>query len=271
MKYLKIAWNELKINRKGLLIFSILMALFFFWFTSMFDPDLFGDMQDLISGYPEVIQRMIGGSVSLTIFTGFINVYLFSLSWFYFGIYFMMKISQDIPKEIEDKTIDIILSKPIKRWKFVIGKFLRHIVSAGLLTLLAAVGVFTGIFIFPNVNPNAVFFSELIVTFIWLFVFLVALISTGLFFSTFLTPRKSLGLTIGLIIFFYIIGTYSQSFGESLEFLKYLSIFNYFETSNLLVNQVWDNILINNLILIGYSIGLVVFSVIIFNKRDIPV
>ncbi len=271
MKFLRITWNDLRQNLKGFLIFSILMALFFLWFTTMFDPELFGDLEELVAGYPEAIQRMIGESISLTIFTGFINVYLFSLSWFYFGIYFMMKVSQDIPKEIDDKTIDIMLSKPIKRWKFVIGKFLRHVTSAAFLTFWAGIAVIAGIFAFPNVDPNIVYFNELIIAFVWLFVFLVALISTGLFFSTFLTPRKSLGLTLGLVIFFYIIGVYWQSFGENLEFLKYLSIFNYFETSNLMVNQVWDNVLINNIILIGYSIGLVIVSIIIFNKRDIPV
>ena len=271
MKFLSITWNDLRQNLKGFLIFSILMALFFLWFTSLFDPELFGDMEELVAGYPEAIQRMIGESISLTIFTGFMNVYLFSLSWFYFGIYFMMKISQDIPKEIEDKTIDILLSKPIKRWKFVIGKFLRHVISAAFLTFCVSIGVMVGIFAFPNINPNNIYFNELIIAFIWLFVFLVALISTGLFFSTFLTPRKSLGTTFGLIIFFYIIGMYWKSFGEGLEFFKYLSIFHYFETSNLMVNQIWDNILINNIVLIGYSIGLMVASILIFNKRDIPV
>ena len=271
MKLLKITWNEFKINLKGFLIFTILMALFFFWFTSMFDPELFGEMEDLISGYPEAIQQMIGESISLTIFTGFINVYLFSLAWFYFGIYFIMKISQDIPKEIEDKTIDIILSKPIKRWKFVVGKFLRYVLGAAITTFCAATGVIIGIIAFPNVDPHSVYFIELIVAFLWLFVFLVALLSTGLFFSTFLTTRKSLGITLGFVILFYIIGMYWKSFGEALEIIKYFSIFNYFETSNLMVNQVWDNILINNIVLIAYSISLVILSIIVFNKRDIPV
>jgi len=76
---------------------------------------------------------------------------------------------------------------------------------------------------------------------------------------------------LGIIIFFYIIGAFWENFDESLQGIKYTSIFYYFETSNLLVNQVWDNVLRDILILTGYSVFLVVASILVFNRRDIPV
>jgi ABC-2 type transport system permease protein len=271
MKLLNIIIKEIKVNFKGFFIYTLLMSLFFMWFTTMFDAEFLGDMEELLEGYPEAIRRIVGEFISLTTFTGFISVYLFSLTWLYLGIYFIMKVSQDIPKEIEDKTIDIILSKPIRRWKFVIGKFSRYVLSALFLVLCLILGVFIGIYSFPNIDPSIVYIPELIFSFFWLFIFLIALISTGLLFSTFLTPRRALSFAFGLIIFFYIIGTYWENFGENMEFLKYFSIFSYFETSNLLVNQVWTNVLGNILILTGYSISVLAISIIIFNKRDIPV
>jgi len=271
MKFLNITLKEIKANLKGFLIFTLLMSLFFMWFTLMFDAEFLGNMEELLEGYPEAIRRMVGQFHSLTTFTGFINVYLFSLTWLYLGIYFIMKVSQDIPKEIEDKTIDLILSKPIRRWKFVMGKFSRYVLSALFLVLCLSLSIFVAIYTFPNIDPAVVYIPELILALFWLFIFLIALISTGFLFSTFLTPRRSLSLAFGLLIFFYIIGTYWDNFGENMEFLKYFSIFYYFETSNLLVNQVWTDVLGSILILTGYSVSALAISIIIFNKRDIPV
>jgi len=259
MKILNITIKEIKANLKGFLIFTLLMSLFFMWFTLMFDPEFLGNMEDLLEGYPDAIKRMVGQFYSLTTFTGFMNVYLFSLTWLYLGIYFIMKVSQDISKEIEDKTIDLILSKPIRRWKFVVGKFSRYILSALFLVLCLSLSIFLAIYSFPNIDPSIVYIPELILALFWLFIFLIALI------------RRSLSLAFGFLIFFYIIGTYYENFGEGMEFLKYLSIFNYFETSNLLVNQVWTDVLGSILILTGYSVSALAISIIIFNKRDIPV
>ena len=237
----------------------------------MYDPTLFEDMEALLESYPEAIVQMVGDYIALTTFGGFLNVYIFSMTWFYFGFYFIIKSAQDIPKEIEDKTIDIMLSKPIKRWNFVLGKYIRHIIAAFIVVGVSSFGVLFGVFAFPNIVPNKVYFNEIYTTFFWLFLFLVALISTSLFFSTFLQSKRALTLSFAFITFFYIVGIFWEAFPEAIQGMKFISIFYYFETSNLLVNHVWDNVLLNILILTGYSACMVGLSVLIFNKRDIPV
>lgn len=271
MKLIQTTLKELKYNLKAIIILAACFGLFFLAFMGMYDPTLFEDMQVLLESYPEAIVQMVGDYIALTTFGGFLNVYLFSMTWFYFGFYFIIKSAQDIPKEIEDKTIDIILSKPIKRWKFVIGKYVRHIITAFIIVGISSFGVLIGVFAFPNINPSEVYFNEIYTVFFWLFVFLIALISTSLFFSTFLHPKRALTLSFALIMFFYIVGIFWEAFPEAVQGIKFSSIFYYFETSNLLVNHVWDNVLPNILILMGYSACMVSLSIIIFNKRDIPV
>ena len=238
---------------------------------ALYDPTLFEDMEALLASYPEAIALMVGQYIALTTFGGFLNVYLFSMSWFYFGFYFIIKVAQDIPKEIEDKTIDISLSKPIKRWKFVADKYIRHVITAFIIVAISSFGVLIGVFAFPTIIPSEVYFAEIYTVFLWLFVFIVALISTSLFFSTFLRPRRALTLSFAVTIFFYIVGIFWEAFPEAVHGMRFLSIFYYFETSNLLVNHVWDNVFLNILILTGYSACMVSLSVLIFNKRDIPV
>ena len=271
MKLMHTFLKEIRYNIKGILILALCFGLFFLAFMAIYDPTLFEEMEALLASYPEAIVQIIGEYIALTTFGGFLNIYLFSMSWFYFGFYFIIKAAQDIPKEIEFKTIDIILSKPIKRWKFVVGKYIRHVITALIIVAMSSLGVLIGVFAFPNIVPSEVYLNEIYTVFLWLFVFLVALISTSLFFSTFLRPRRALTFSFAVTIFFYIVGIFWDAFPEALHGMRFASIFYYFETSNLLVNHVWDNVLLNILILTGYSACMVGLSVVIFNKRDIPV
>ena len=77
--------------------------------------------------------------------------------------------------------------------------------------------------------------------------------------------------SMGIIIFFYVVGQFWKSFDESIQNIKYISIFYYSDMSNLLVNSNWELVPLKISFLSIYSIALTVGSVIIFNKRDIPV
>ena len=83
--------------------------------------------------------------------------------------------------------------------------------------------------------------------------------------------KKSLVLSFGVIIFFYAVGQFCQSFGDNLEGIKYISIFYYADVSNLLVNSSWEAIPLKIVFLSSYTVIVAVASIIIFNKRDIPV
>jgi ABC-2 type transport system permease protein len=271
MKVMQIVWKELKNHYKSILIYSGIMSLFFIWFVTFFDPELFAGMEEIIEGYPEAIRQIIGEFYNLAEFGGFLNVYLFSVSFFYFGIYFILKSAQSFPKEIEDKTIDLLLSKPLKRYELTLGKYLSLVLEILIIFYFVMVSVLLGILIFPSASANGIFLNEIIFAFVWNFIFMVTLISTGFFFSTFLSSKKALAFALGMVIFFYAVGQFWKSFPEGAQEIKRISIFYYSDMSNLLVNHVWDNVGLHILILLSYSVVLTTLAVIIFNKRDIPV
>ncbi|MFX1275847.1 MAG: ABC transporter permease subunit [Promethearchaeota archaeon] len=270
-KPIRIAWKELVLGKKGILFYTILMLLFTFWFTTIFNPGLFSKMAEYFENYPEVVLEMVGGQLALGEFGGFINTYIFSFAWMYFGIYLIMRASQDIPKEIDNKTIDLVLSKPINRWQFVIGKYFQHLTTTLLMTGAVALGLFLGIFTVPAINPAEVYYNEVIIAILWLFLFLVALVSTGFFFSTFMSTRLSLAFSFGMMIFFYAIGSFSSLMPEAVQGIKYFSIFYYFLPSDLLIDHTLDFIWLHALVLVFYSVVITIIAGIIFNKRDIPV
>ena len=271
MKVMQIVWKELKRDYKSILIFTAIMSLFFMWFISFFDPELLAGLEDAFEAYPEAIRLMVGEFAAITELGGFINIYLFSISWFYFGIYFILKSAQNIPKEIEGKTIDLVLSKPIRRTELALGKYLSLVLEILFIFYGIMASVLLGILIFPNATANDIYLNEIMFAFLWNFIFMVTLISTGYFFSTFLTSKKALTFGFGLVIFFYAVGQFWKAFPEQAQEIKRISIFFYSDMSNLLVNHVWDNVGLHISILLGYSIVLTISAVIIFNKRDIPV
>jgi ABC-2 type transport system permease protein len=271
MKAIKIMWKELKSSKKGIILYTALMALFYMWFVSIFDPIFFADFEALLESYPEAIRQMIGEFYSLSTIGGLMNIYLFSMSLFFFGIYFVLKASQDIPREIDNRTIDLMLSKPIKRWEFSLGKYLSHITGAVIILVGVMLGVILGIFIMPTVTPNEVPWAEFLTAFLVMILLNLGIVTTGFFFSTFMDTKKSLVLSFGVIIFFYAVGQFWGSFGEGVEGIKYISIFYYSDMSNLLVNSNWDAIPIKIVFLSSYTIILASVSLLLFNKRDIPV
>lgn len=271
MKAIKVTLKELTTGKKGIIIYTVLLGLFYLWFVSIFDPIFFADFEALLDSYPEAIRQMIGEFYSLSTIGGLMNIYLFSMSFFFFGVYFVLKASQDLPREIDNKTIDLMLSKPIKRWEFSLGKYLNHIVGATIIITGVMGAVILGIFIMPNVNPNELNWPAFFTAFLIMLLLNLCIVTTGFFFSTFMDTKKSLVLSFGVIIFFYAIGQFWQSFGDNMENIKYISFFYYADVSNLLVNGSWEAIPLKVLFLSSYTIIVAIGSIIIFNKRDIPV
>ena len=169
-KMFNISWKEIYENRKGTLFYAMLMFLFCLMMMFVFDPTLFEGMEELFASYPEAFQEMVGGQIALSKPEGFMHTYLITFSWMYIGIYLMLKSSQDIPKEIDNKTIDLMLSKPIKRWEFFTGKYFKHVSSAFIIVVFVALGIVIGIFLSPGINPAEIHFVELTFSLAWLFV-----------------------------------------------------------------------------------------------------
>ncbi|TXT58204.1 MAG: membrane protein of unknown function [Promethearchaeota archaeon] len=270
-KMFQIAKKDIKMNLTGILLYCGIMTLFFFWFASVFDPELFADLEDFYQNFPEAITSLVGGQLSIGDYNSFMNVYLFSFSWMYMGIYFILKASQDIPTEIEEKTIEITLSKPIKRWEFVLGKLLRHISVMLFLIGLVMVAVFIAPYVLPKVAPMDVNYETLTAAFGYLIFHLLSLLATGFIFSTLFDRKKALAFSFGALIFFYALGQFYGLFPEEVRDIKYISIFYYFDTYELLVNASYEDFWINIIILSVYSTILIIASIEIFRRRNIPV
>jgi len=89
-------------------------------------------------------------------------------------------------KEVEKRTIYIVLAKPVRRWEFIVGKYIGLMLV--LLTSIAimAVGLYAILFL-TGVSPSPYLLLSLLMT-----VFELAIITAvAILFSTFVTPIAS--------------------------------------------------------------------------------
>lgn len=178
-------------------------------------------------------------------------------------------------KEIEKRTIYNILSKPISRSSFILGKF------AGVaLTLLVALSAMVAIFYIFLFFSTGYMDGKLLAYFFLLYLELLVITAISLVFSSFSTPILSSIFTIAL----YLIGTVTWTFNlfkhhltEPLE--KVLAYFFYYILPNLekfniknsvvMQTQLDPYLIVNTVIYaVVYTGALLALSIFIFNRRE---
>ena len=260
---------EVKKTWRGMLIFGGVVGILFFLILMVFDPVIFANYNEIIESMPPEVVGFLGGIVDLTTFGGYVNMYMFEFAWMWFGLYIILKVAQDIPGEIDNKTIDLVMSKPIRRWEYVLSKQLQHIITifgaivVSLLLILAAMGLNSNI-IFTDVDIPGLFISML-----WLAVLLIAIESTVLLISTIFRRRIATAVGFAVIMVFWFIPAFSGSI--PIENIEYISLFNYFNTRIIMIDGLMTNVLRDILILLGWTVVMSAGAIIYFSKRDIPV
>jgi len=182
--------------------------------------------------------------------------------------------SQLLFKEVEWKTIFLILSKPIKRYEFILWKFLGFSWTIFLIILFQAI-LFLGMLLFKNIEIDYLIIWSLIFTFFKLEI----LLSLVFFLSTFMS--NMLTILVSIMIYFL-----SHSFSLLItmaertknEIIVYLTqglqlIFPPLEAINI-KDIIWsfkdfgfNFFLFNTFYSIVYIIIILIFTIIIFNRK----
>jgi ABC-2 type transport system permease protein len=269
MEILSVLKFEIQKGYKSLLLFSLIVGGFILLMLSIFDPTLFVSYNDILAGMPPEMQNLVGGLVDLSTFEGFFNLYIFEFAWMWYGIYIIIKVSQDLPSEIEGKTIDLILSKPIRRVEYIIGKQLYHILLIITAILSSIIFTIASIFLNPNINSETIEISGFVYSFIWLGILLIAIESTVLLISTILPGRKSMAVGFAVIMGLWFISAYSNSI--PIENIDLISLFTYYSPKEIIIEGETANVLNNITVLIVWYIVTTLVALIYFDKKDIKI
>ncbi|MHA1194228.1 MAG: ABC transporter permease subunit [Promethearchaeota archaeon] len=274
MKRFFSAVKELILEKKFMiLILGGVIGLLSFFIISMLeglDLQSLDDILSTLAGFEELLD-FFGGLAVMSSPYGFWCLEILSFIWLYAGIYLVFMASSLLSQEVEDKTIDLSLSKPISRYNFLGSK-----ITFLYVFIMTVVGIFFLITLgsmssSPTFRTEGIFIERLVATYFSVVLFLGALAMVAKFFSTiFLSTKKSVALGVMVLFIMFFLGEFYIYMDEAIQGIKYISIFYYYNPVDYLVYT--DSALfIQDIIVLGVINGvLIAGSLFVFSKKDIP-
>lgn len=173
--------------------------------------------------------------------------------------------SKHIAGAIENGTMEMLLSLPVRRTNLVLRIWTISAFIILMLVVLAFAGLYTGVLIFDNINEG--FMDKILRIGINLFFLMLVFMSFSLMISTFMKESgKAVSLSAITILVFYFVDILS-SLWKPIEFFKPFNIFYYYQPQKLLIGQ---RTLTDNLpVLIILSFIFLLMSLWQFRRRDI--
>jgi ABC-type transport system involved in multi-copper enzyme maturation permease subunit len=185
---------------------------------------------------------------------------------------------QVIPTEIERRTIYTVLSKPVQRYEFILGKFLGGLFTVFVMIIAMGI-VFLGVLWYQEKHLAPDMIKGVMMTFFQM----MLLGAMSIFFSTFATPVVNFFLSFGI----FMVGNMSsvtdsltsnpnpatKILANIIHFL--LPNFGNFNIQNKLINPTVEisneNVFImqNIIYALIYSAVLLILAILVFDRREV--
>lgn len=263
----RITIQTIKDHEKITLIITLLFMAMAAMYCGMF-PSFQEVLVDMIeSGGAESFSQFFGpAAYDMGTYVGFLNLELYQIFWMVIlGILLGFIASSQISKEIEGKTIDILMSNPISRKQIVFEKFLGLIpliLIINFATMLTVIGI-------TAVIGESLNFYYLFLTHLVSIPYLLAVISIGILISVIIDEKMKASIFfIAILMGMYVLESISKIVPDY-EAIGYVSITHYFDP--------YDSLKYGNVDLSGYFVLIaiitvcLIISMIYFEHRDIAV
>jgi ABC-type transport system involved in multi-copper enzyme maturation permease subunit len=216
----------------------------------------------------DVYQGYTGGGriTSMADFRGFMAIMVFSLWFLPIGLYAGYKTASSLSSDFREKRMDLIFSTPLTRHQYLLEKFASMSIFTIIFILIIS-AVFAGTIISIDMTDVVPIGTLFMVTLGSIPIFLAVIALSVLGSVYFRNSRGGVG-----VAFMVVIGSTAlkQVAGivESLEWLKYLSLENYWDLTYMLYERsfIWEDfigmLLFTGLVMAG--------AILLFKKRDIP-
>ena len=263
----RIAYQTIKDYKKTSIILTGLFMAMAALYCGMF-PAFKEPLEEMASsGLFESFSSFFGPSTfDMATFVGFINIELYQIFWIVIlGILVGFIAASLVSKEIEGKTIDILMSNPISRKQIVFEKFMGLIPMVLIInfgTMLAVMAITVAI-------SEELSFGNLFLTHIASIPYFLAILSIGLLLSVIINEKMKASIFfIAILLGMYVIETMSKTV-PAYEAVGVVSVTHYFIPYDTL--KYGDFGVVEALVLICVTTVCLVISMIYFEHKDIPV
>lgn len=259
--------REMKVNFKNFIIWlSILIAIFlvvYLVYPSIINSADTKMIDDMMKMFPEEMLKAFNMDISsIDSAYGWLKSEGFVFVLLIIGCYSGLLGSNILLKEENDKTIEYLNSLPVKRTNIVLNKVICAFIYIVLITLILLVFNFICLSISGTFDKKQFILLSLTPIFSGLVIF-----SICLFISTFTHKTKKMtGISLALVFINYIFQTIS-TLSESVEFLKYLSVFTLCDIRNVI-----QSVSINPIMVVISAVLTLLFislTIIHYNKKEL--
>jgi ABC-2 type transport system permease protein len=265
---MNIALHDIKSSWKGTVLLLLVFAGFVVMVMSIY-PTIkeSSGIVEFMENLPQSFLAFFGvEELDISLLEGYLNLEFYQWFWTLFlGIYFAFISSSLISKEIENKTIDMLLSNPVSRRRVVLEKFLGCVPTIILINVVMPLVVLgCAHYITETINVPYLFYTHFASI-----PYLCAACALGLLFSVIFDETRRANLSaIGVISGMYIIETLSE-LSEKYSAIGNISIVHYYDPGDILIHHNIEAADTAALFLI--TAVLLIAAVIYFEKRDIAI
>jgi len=260
----RIAIQTVKDYWKTTLILSLLFMGMAAMYSGMYPA--FKDMMAELG--PEMMEQLnfIPGAEDMASYIGFLNVELYQMFWLLIlGILIGFIAASLVSKEVEAKTIDLLMANPISRKQIVVEKYLGLIPTI-LIVNFATMIVVYGMTLAINEEINL---GYLFMTHVVSIPYFLAVASMGLLVSVIIDEKmKASIIMIAVIVGMFVFRSISLMVTDY-EAIGSLSLTNYFNPYDTLISGTIDGVGV--VVLISVILECLLASMFIFERRDINV
>ncbi|MHA1186800.1 MAG: ABC transporter permease subunit [Candidatus Heimdallarchaeota archaeon] len=227
---------------------------------------------DQMAMFQEILQnpvyRAILGQLGIgdiTTFQGFFNIEIFVMLEMIMIFTTIIIPARMVTSEVDKRTLDIVISFPISRWQLLLEKFSVYLIY----NLLYPIFMITSTVIANQVLKEE--FDYVMLTYAtigtWLLFFALGAISL-LCGVIFLEGKKAITAAGTIILGMWVLVRFS-GFVDSLDFLKYFSLFHYlnaaaiFKAGTMPLDELF--------IVIGVGLAALIGALVIFEKRELAI
>ena len=256
----------LKSNYKILLLFMFVLSLYFLSIIWMFNPSLGRALQQMAEAMPDMM-AMFGMDAAGPALTSYLTSYLYGMLMLVLPLLFMIILANRLVSRHVDKgSMVFLLAAPVSRKRVALTQLcvlLTCMVS--LIAFCTVFGIAASTAFYPGELDLAAFIR------VNAGVLCLHFFIGGLFFFTsccFNESRTNLGVCSGVAIVSYLLQMLAN-IGNELEPLKYITFFSLFDSGGLLAGEM--DAYLMAAVLFAAGLVLYVASIILFDKRDLPI
>jgi ABC-2 type transport system permease protein len=262
---LRIAFQTIKDYSKITIILSLLFIAMAIMYGGMY-PAFEESLSEIIdSGFAEGFD-FFRGAEDMGSYVGFLNIELYQIFWLLIlGIMIGFISASIISKEVEGKTIDLLMSNPVSRKQVVFEKFIGVIpmvLTVNFLTFLAIIGVTVAI-------DQELNFYNVLLTHLVSIPYFFAIIGIGILVSVIINDKmKASIIMIALIVGMFIFESLGQMVTDY-ESIGIISITHYFDPYDTLKFGEVD--FVGVVVLLIVAMWAMIIAMIYFEHKDITV